>query len=70
MQRPEEASNTLKLQLETAVSYHVDARKLSPGLLEEHPVLLPAELSLAPVDFYLIYLPAILNFVAELSFGF
>lgn len=35
VQRPEEALNALELQSQTAVSYHVDAGKLSPGLLDE-----------------------------------
>lgn len=63
MQKPEEALDTLEVELQTAVSRCVDAEKLSPAPQEEYPVLLAAEPCLQSLllDVYLIYLPIILS---------
>lgn len=45
-------------------------REIEPRSSGREAVLLAAELCLAPVGVYLMYLPAVLNFVAELRFGF
>ena len=39
-------SDSLQLELQTSVSYHVDDWELNPGPLEEQPVLLTMEQSL------------------------
>ena len=44
------APDSLQLELQTSVSYHVDDWELNPGPLEEQPVLLTAEPSLQPYN--------------------